>query len=102
MRANLERSFADDQARGVVLRTGPYDEQTILSAAVDGDAATLSVCYVGQSGVYDAATGAEVVPMEVVTTLDRVDMVRETGVWKVRFVDNAEEDRWAGVHDCES
>jgi hypothetical protein len=102
VRANLEQSLADDLARGIVIRTGPEDEQTILSASVDGDAATLSVCYVGQSAEYDAATGAALAPMQIVTTLDRVDMVRESGSWKVRFVDNAEEDRWAGVHDCDA
>ncbi len=47
-----------------MIRGGPDDNQTILSVSVDGDTATLSVCYVDQSGVYDAATGAELVPMD--------------------------------------
>ena len=72
VRANLERVAARDRERGIVIRGGPEDNQTILSVSVDGDTATLSVCYVDQSGVYDAATGAELVPMETVTTLDTV------------------------------
>jgi len=100
-RARLEEAAAHDQARGVVVRGGPEDSQTILSTSVDGDTAVLSVCYVGQSGVYDTTTGAELVPMEIITTLDRVELVREAGTWKVRSVGNDEEDKWAGVHDCQ-
>jgi hypothetical protein len=100
VRANLERAAARDRDRGIVIRGGPEDRQTILTVSVDGETATLSVCYVDQSGVYDAATGAELVPMEIVTTLDTVGMVRESGAWKVRSIENSEEAKWAGVHDC--
>jgi hypothetical protein len=99
-RASLERVATRDRDRGVVIKGGPDDQQTILSVSVDGDTATLSVCYVGQSGVYDATTGAELVPMETVTTLDTVEMLREDGAWKVQSVGNDEEDTWVGVHDC--
>ena len=51
--------------------------------------------------MYDAATGAELVPMEIVTTLDTVGMVREAGAWKVQLLREREEDKWAGVHDCD-
>jgi hypothetical protein len=100
VRAEIERSTTDGRARGVVVRGGPYDEQTILTTSVTGDTATLTVCYVDHSGEFDAATGAEIAPMTITTTLDRVDMVREDGLWKVSFFDNAEGDEWPGVHDC--
>jgi hypothetical protein len=92
-RTSLEEAAAQDRARGVVIHGGPEDSQTILSTSVDGDTAVLSVCYVGQSGAYDAATGAELVPMEIITTLDRVELLREAGTWKVRSVGNDEEDK---------
>jgi hypothetical protein len=100
LRAEIERTTAADRARGVVVRGGPYDEQTILTTTVDGDTATLTVCYVDHSGEFDAATGAEIAPMTVVTTLDVVELVREDGVWKVRFFDNEEGNEWQGVSDC--
>jgi hypothetical protein len=100
LRAEIERTTAADRARGVVVRGGPYDEQTILTTTVDGDIATLTVCYVDHSGEFDAATGAEIAPMTVVTTLDVVELVREDGVWKVRFFDNEEGNEWQGVSDC--
>lgn len=100
LRAEIERTTAEDRARGVVVRGGPYDEQTILTTTVDGDTAQLTVCYVDHSGEFDAATGAELAPMTIVTTLDEVELVRESGVWKVRFFDNAEGNEWQGVHDC--
>jgi len=100
LRAEIERTTAADRARGVVVRGGAYDEQTILTTTVDGDTATLRVCYVDHSGEFDAATGAEITPMTIVTTLDEVELVREDGVWKVRFFDNQESNEWQGVHDC--
>jgi hypothetical protein len=100
LRAEIERTTAADRARGVVVRGGTNDQQTILTTAVDGDTATLTVCYVDHSGEFDAATGAELAPMTIVTTLDVVELVREEGVWKVRFFDNEEGNEWQGVHDC--
>jgi hypothetical protein len=100
VRDNLEQSFADLQAKGSVYRVGPEDRQTVLSTAIDGKTATLSVCYVGQSGEYDAATGAELQPMQIFTTLDAVTVLREQGAWKVSHVGNKQGDAWQGVHDC--
>jgi len=99
-RANFESALTDLQARGTLIRGGAEDRQSILSAAVNGNTATLSVCYVGQSGEYDALTGAEIQPMRIYTTLDTVSLIQDEGIWKVASEGNAETDMWEGVHDC--
>jgi len=99
-RANFEKTLTDLQARGTVYRGGPDDRQTILATSVTGDSAKMSVCYVGQSGEYDAATGAEVQPMRTFTTLDTVTLFRERGEWKVSSETNAPTGMWEGVDDC--
>jgi hypothetical protein len=99
-RGRIEQSAADDQARGVVVRGGPDNQQTILTTTVTGDAARLNVCFVDNSGVFDAATGEEIEPMTTTTRLGTIDLVRESGGWKVSLVETQEGKVWDGVHDC--
>jgi hypothetical protein len=100
VRTNFEKALTDLQAKGDVIRGGPEDSQRVLSTAIDGDTATLSVCYVDHSGEYNAATGAEVQPMLIFTNLDTVTMVREDGVWRVSTETSAAGATQEGVHDC--
>jgi hypothetical protein len=98
-RTTYVKALTDLRARGTVLRVGPEDRQTVLSTAVHGPTATMSVCYVGQSGEYDAATGKAIAPVKTTTTPLSVTMTREDGAWKVsrvRFVGEPTE----GVSTC--
>ena len=99
-RGRIEQSAAEDQARGVIARGGPKDEQTILTTTVTGDSARLTVCYVDHSGVFDAVTGAEIEPMTITTSLSNIDLVQDAGVWKVSLVETQQGKQWDGVHDC--
>ena len=99
-RGRIEQSAAEDQARGVVVRGGPDNKQTILTTTVAGDSARLTVCFVDHAGVFDAATGAEIEPMTTTTRLGTIDLLREDGTWKVNLVEAQEGKEWDGVHDC--
>jgi hypothetical protein len=86
---------------GDVARYGPTRSLTILTIEVAGDEATLRACSVDESGRFDAATGAEVVPMYVATIIDTVSLERRDGVWRVSAVKNpAPDERWEGVSTC--
>jgi hypothetical protein len=97
-RANFEATLTRLQAEGTQYRTGQRDNQTILSTTIDGDTATLSVCYVGHTGAFDLATAHEIEPMRVVTSLDKTTLTREDGVWRVSLVLN--ETIWEGEYSC--
>ena len=85
-RTTFVRTLTERRAEGRIVKLGPQDHQTILSADVVGDTATLSVCHVDHSGTFDAATGAVLHEMTVTTSRTSVTLVREQGQWKVSHV----------------
>jgi hypothetical protein len=100
--ARVKAVLADDLARGHVIRTGPASSQTILSIDVDGDQATLRACFVDESGLFDAATGAEIEPVRIVTAIDTVVLQRESGAWRVSNQKTpAADEQWEGATTCE-
>jgi hypothetical protein len=100
--ARLKTVLADDVASGRVIRVGPAWSQTILSIDVDGDQATLRACYVDESGVFDAATGAILEPTRVSTSIDTTLLERDGGVWRVSYRQPpAADEQWEGVTTCD-
>jgi hypothetical protein len=99
-RANFEATLMRMQSEGTVIRIGQEDRQTILSTAISGDSATLSVCFVDQSGTFDAATSAEVEAMRTVTTLDETTLLRQGGMWRVSRITNQPGNMWEGEYSC--
>jgi hypothetical protein len=98
----IRSALADLASKGQVIRVGPATSQTILSIDVTGDQATLTACFVDESGVFDAATGAEIVPMHIGTEIDRTVLEREGGTWRVssRKAPN-EGEVWEGETTCD-
>ena len=99
-RSTFTKAVADRKANGTIVKTGPQDRQTIRSTSIKGDTATMSVCYVGQTGVYDAETGAVKQPMSTTTTPLAVTLTREDGAWKVSRV-SFEGAAKKGVTECD-
>src|SRR5262249_39572367 len=85
-RQAFEATLAKYRARRLVVRTGPQARQTILSSKINGSTAMLKVCFVGQSGIYDATTGVAKQPMAIVTEPAVVTLTFEEGTWKVSHV----------------
>jgi hypothetical protein len=100
--ARLKEALAEDVEKGHVIRVGPATSQTILSIEVTGSKATVRACFIDESGLYDAATGAELVPMRTGTAIDTAELVREGGAWRVslRRVPAADE-HWEGATSCD-
>jgi hypothetical protein len=97
----LRATLADYAAKGQVIRVGPATAQTILSIEVSGDQATVRACYVDESGLYEAASGAELQAMHTGTAIDRSVLQRDDGIWRVsrRFAP-AESEHWEGATTC--
>ncbi len=85
----FEATLAKYKATGTVVKTGPQDHDTVLRNTVTGETATLLVCSVGQSGAYDAATGAVTQPMVIITEPFAVTLELEGRAWKVSKVRSA-------------
>jgi hypothetical protein len=98
---DLRSSLAEHIANGTLVRIGPATSQTILSIERSGDQATLRVCFVDESGTYDAATGAEVEAMTINTSIDTARLERLDGTWRVslRTIPGPDE-HWEGVSTC--
>jgi hypothetical protein len=98
----LRAGLADYAAKGQVIRVGPATSQMILSIDVSGDQATVRACYVDESGLYDAATGAEIQPMHVGTAIDTTVLQRDDGTWRVsRRAVPAADEHWEGATTCD-
>jgi hypothetical protein len=99
----LRAALADLAAKGQVIRVGPASSQTILSIEVSGDEATLRACYVDESGVFDAVTGAEITPMQVGTAVDTTVLERDGDTWRVALRKvPAEDEHWDGATTCDA
>jgi hypothetical protein len=99
---SLRATLADYAAKGQVIRVGPASAQTILSVEVAGSQATVTACYVDESGVFDAATDAAVVPTRIYTSIDRTTLERVDGVWRVSLRTAPQDDElWEGVTTCD-
>ena len=99
-RTNFERSLAKRKTDGVIVKIGPQARQTVRSTTVSGNTATMSVCFVDQSGTFDAATGAPRSPMQITANPSSVLLVREDGVWKVSRVRQVGESK-PGASSCD-
>jgi hypothetical protein len=100
-RVAFEANLAKYKAEGTVIKVGPQDRQTITSNRVDGGTAALVVCFVDQSGAYDATTGAVKQPETITTQSAAVALTLEDGAWKVSLV-RLIGDPVEGVSDCAS
>jgi hypothetical protein len=99
-RANLEANLTQLQTDGIQYRIGELDEQTVLSTTIEGDTATLSVCYVDHSGSFSTTSGAEIEPMRVVTSLDTTTLRLVDGTWRVSLTTTQPENMWEGEYSC--
>src|SRR5262249_31127225 len=98
---NLRSALAKSVADGTLNRIGPTTHQTVLSVDVWGDEATLRACFVDESGSYDAASGAVVEPMRIMTSIDTVRFQRVDGAWLVSSRQApAPGEMWEGVTSC--
>jgi hypothetical protein len=98
---DLRSAIATSIADGTIIRSGPTTSQTILSIEVSDDEATLRACFVDESGAYRAATGDEVRPMAINTSVDNVRLQRVSGRWlvSVRELPGPDES-WEGTSTC--
>ncbi len=98
----LRQAMADYAARGQAVHVGAATKQTILSIDVSGDRATVRVCFVDESGVFDVATGAEIVPVHTGTSIDTTELERTAGAWRVSSRrPPAADEQWEGVTTCD-
>jgi hypothetical protein len=99
--ARLKDALAEDVQKGQVIRVGPATSQTILSIEVMDDHATVRACFVDESGLFDAANGAEIVPMHTGTAIDTAVLEREGGMWRVSLREvPAADEHWEGATSC--
>jgi hypothetical protein len=101
LRSKIESTFADRKRKGLAIKEGPQYGSRIMSTTVTGDAAVLKTCFVDQSAVVNAASGAEVEAMSAVTSVLTLRLVHENGVWKVARIGTDRAHRWTGVTSCE-
>jgi hypothetical protein len=100
--AHLKSVLAEDVAAGRVIRVGPAWSQTIMSIDVTGNQATLTACYVDESGVFDAASGAVIEPTRISTSIDTTLLEREGGRWRVSYRQPPDADeQWEEVTSCD-
>jgi hypothetical protein len=98
----LRTALAQDLAAGRVIKVGPAWSQTILSIDIAGEEATLRACYVDESGVFDATSGAVIEPTRISTSIDTTLLEREGGVWRVSYREPpAADQQWEGVTTCD-
>ena len=101
LRSKIESAFADRTRKGLAIKEGPQYGSRIMSTTVTGDAAVLKTCFVDQSAVVNARSGAEVEAMSAVTSVLTLRLVHENGVWKVARIGTDRAHRWRGVTSCE-
>lgn len=99
-RDTFETTLTRLQTEGIHYRIGELDKQTMLATTIEDDTATLSVCYVDHSGSFDSATGAEVQPMRVTTSLTTVSLQRASDRWLVSTVRDDPDKIWEGEYTC--
>ncbi len=99
-KATFETTLIRMQAEGLVYRVGEHDKLTVLSTTIEGDTAILTVCYVDHSGSFDRATGAEIQPMRVTTSLSTVNLQRGPDGWLVSSVHDDPDKTWEGEYTC--
>lgn len=81
----VQRAFVARRAGSEVIR-GTIEPHPRLVGAVEGTSATVADCYIDDSHIFDAATGAQKDDPAPVNHQVRVDMVLVDSTWKVAAI----------------